>query len=121
MYQIIGDQRRVRDAVRIWREKMNVDPDGRVTLPEICLWGEVNGPPEANGKAGNTFRVQAARRPNAVEINIPGYGTDDNVLGTVAEDENGRRWILRQGLLRQNGELGGVPLREFAQHTTLPS
>jgi hypothetical protein len=65
--------------------------------------------------------VQRADKPNAVLINVPAEGIDENVLGAVACDENGGLWILRQGMLQKSGGMSEVGFGEFPNHTVLQS
>jgi hypothetical protein len=125
MYHLISEHERIQDTVRIWRERMAADAEGNMVLPDHSIWGHINHQPRITEGRSNRFlshfRVQVAADPHAVEINIPSDGINENVLGAVAVDDAGRRWILRQGWLRSNAELGEVGLEEFPNHTTLIS
>jgi hypothetical protein len=125
MYRLISNRSQIENAVAAWREKLTGDPDSmNVALPEHSLWGRLWDRFGPNGEPVtylNIFRIEADdRRPNAAEINVPANGIDVNVLGAIGEDERGRRWILRQGFLSHNHELGGVGLAEFPRYTNLP-
>jgi hypothetical protein len=119
MYELVRDPSQIHDAVRLWRNQMLADTDGNMVLPS-GIWGGVNdGDRPNNDMFVTTFRRQLEKKPNIVFIDIPISGINENVLGAVGVDALGKRWILRQGFLRGNGELGGVSLREFPSHTTL--
>jgi hypothetical protein len=100
---------------------MHADADGNIILPS-GVWGRVDdGAMPNEDMFVTTFRLQREKTPNTVFVDIPVRNINENVLGAIGIDDVGRRWILRQGLLRENGELGGVNLDEFHNHTTFLS
>lgn len=72
-----------------------------------------------NGSIPKTrFGIGRSGRDWVVEINPPkDAGTEDR-LGTIAIDQDGRRWLLRQGILHKN-HLSGRIDKEFRQLTNL--
>ncbi|NKL94417.1 hypothetical protein [Rhizobium leguminosarum] len=76
----------------------------------------------ASDKRAGAFDVQlgvhSSGKPWSVEINAPGAAADPNGLVSVAADTEGRRFVLRQGRLRQNpdsdGEVEGAKFRTLS-------
>lgn len=76
----------------------------------------------ASDKRAGTFDVKlgvrSSGKPWSVEINAPGTAADPNGLVSVATNEQGRRFVLRQGRLRPNpdsdGEVEGARFRALS-------
>ncbi|KQQ44743.1 hypothetical protein ASF69_09075 [Rhizobium sp. Leaf311] len=64
------------------------------------------------------FGIGRSGRDWIVEINPPKDASTEDRLGTVAIDQDGRRWLLRQGVLHKN-RLSGRIDKEFCQLTSL--
>ncbi|EJL51640.1 hypothetical protein PMI09_04430 [Rhizobium sp. CF122] len=77
----------------------------------------------ASGKRAGTFNVQlgvrSSGKPWSVEIIAPRAAADPNGLVSVATNEQGRRFVLRQGRLRPNpdsdGEVEGLRFRRLSE------
>ncbi|WP_127966540.1 hypothetical protein [Agrobacterium sp. RS6] len=76
----------------------------------------------ASSKRAGTFDVQlgvhSSGKPWSVEINAPAAAADSNGLVSVATNEQGGRFVLRQGRLRPNpdsdGEVEGARFRALS-------
>lgn len=69
---------------------------------------------------GNELRVEfwiGDATSSAVQINEPSAPGTENPLGGVAVDEEGRRYIVRQGVLHRNNASDRIQASEFAART----
>jgi hypothetical protein len=110
-FEAVEDPSAVREAIDIWEDKFRIGAEplarlgGVVALwhERLGIWGHFSNR-ALIGETANKFSNPFGRDPHRLRQNTivsinPGMGASPNVVGLIAIDSNGDRWILHRGRL----------------------